>query len=112
MIALCVNLVAIMSDGEEVFIGVAFVAFILTSPQLVIFGVKSEFVAIDDFVGILDGLLEFRVILAESWVSLRVGDGCHLLLSERLVTPHEVCTRQESLSSLLGWNAWVAVVVF
>ena len=71
MVALCITLVTIVSNSEEVLIGLALVALILTTPQLVIFRVESELTALDYLVGILHRLLQLGLILGKGRVSLR-----------------------------------------
>ena len=58
VVALCIVGIAVMRNGEEMFVSAALVALLLASPHLVILRVECMQVAVDDLVGILYGLLQ------------------------------------------------------
>ena len=111
MVALSIQLVAVVSNGEQVLIGVTLVALVVASEELREVGIEGQTTAVDDLVGILDGLLQTGVVFGELWVGLRVGDGGYLIGCQRIVAPDEIGTCQQCLGSLLGRYAWVAAVV-
>ena len=55
---MCVVGIAVMRNGEEMFVSAALVALILASPQFVLIRVECKQVAVDNLVGILYGFLQ------------------------------------------------------
>ncbi len=112
MIALRVILVAVVGNGKQVLVGAAFVALILAAPQLAVIGVECQSAAVDHLVSIFHGLLQTARRGGELRVLLAVGDGCHLVVRQGVVTPYEIGAGQQALGSLLGRYAGVAVIIF
>ena len=111
MVALSVEFVAVVSNGEQVLVGSALVALIVAAKEFAEVGVESQFAAADNLVGILDGFFQTCVGLSEGRVGLCACNGCHLGLRERIVAPNQVGACQQSLCRLFRRNARVAVVV-
>ena len=100
MVALCILLVSVMSDGEQMLVLTQLVALIVTSVQLAEITCKSQLAAVDYTVCILDGLLKTAVGLAEFRISLGICNSCNLGRCQRIVTPYQIGTCQKCLSGL------------
>ena len=111
VVTLGIDLVTIVSNGEEVLVGAALVALVVTTIELVIFGVELQQTAADNLIGIFDGLLQTTVGLRELRIGLSVSNGLHLGSRERIVTPNEIGTSKQGLSSLTRGHARIAVIV-
>ena len=100
MVALCILLVTVMSNGEQMLVLTQLVALIVTSVQLAEITCKSQLAAVDYTVSILNGLLKTAVGLAEFRISLGICDSGNLGSGQRIVTPYQIGTCQKCLSGL------------
>ena len=77
VVTLSIVLVAVVCDSEEVLVGAAFVALILTSPQFVVVGIESKQTAGYNFIGILNSLLKTAWSSCKRWIGLCLSNSSH-----------------------------------
>lgn len=78
VVTLCVIVVTVVLDGEEVLVGAALVALVVTPEELAEIWIKCKESAVYHLVGIHHSLLQTGIGLAELWVCLCVGYILHL----------------------------------
>ena len=79
MVALCVNLITVVSNSEQMLVSTALVALVVTTIELAEIRIELQQTALDNLVGILYSLLQTAVSLGELWVLLTVCDSLNLL---------------------------------
>ena len=89
-----------------------FIALIITAKQFAVVISKFQFTAVDHLVGIFDSLLQTTVGRGELRIRLSLGNGSHLIRGQRIVTPYQISTCQNTLCSLLRRHAGITIIIF